>query len=238
MIKFYNVTVSFFGEKKALDTVNLKVRKGEFLYVTGESGAGKSTMLRLIYADLMPTRGIVMMEGKNLGTLTKPDIPFLRRNIGVVFQDFKLLEDKTVYDNIKLALEIFYMDEKSIKEKIFALLKHLGIFQKRDTQVRKLSGGEKQRVAIARALINSPKLILADEPTGNLDVDNADKIMSLLSAFARSGATVIVATHDPRLMGKFPARVIALKDGKVKSDSAKKNTEKDEDDEVKGGSNE
>lgn len=219
MIKFYNVNVSFFGEKKALDGISLKIAPGEFLYVTGESGAGKSTMLRLIYADLPTTRGVVMVDGQNVGTMKQSAVPYLRRCIGVVFQDFKLLEEKTVYENLRMALEIYYLKPSVIQEKIYTLLRRLGIFVKRDTIVKKLSGGEKQRVAIARALINEPKVILADEPTGNLDDDNADIIMSLLLENRDKGSTVIVATHDKRLMEKFPARAIELKYGKIKTDT-------------------
>lgn len=233
MIKLYNVNVSFFGEKKALDGVNLKIAPGEFLYITGESGAGKSTLLRLIYADLNPTRGIVMVDGQNVSNMNHKTIPYLRRSIGVVFQDFKLLEEKTVYDNLRMALEIYYLKPKVMEEKIFPLLRKLGIFVKRDTIVKKLSGGEKQRVAIARALINEPKVILADEPTGNLDNDNADSIMRLLLENRDKGSTVIVATHDQRLMEHFPARMVELKYGKIKSDSATgfKAPEKEENDE-------
>ncbi|WP_022850430.1 cell division ATP-binding protein FtsE [Limisalsivibrio acetivorans] len=228
MIKLYNVSVSFFGEKKALDGVNIKVKPGEFLYITGESGAGKSTLLRLIYADLYPTRGVVMVDGQNVSNMDSKSIPFLRRRIGVVFQDFKLLEEKSVYDNLKMALEFFYMDPKAMQERIHPLLKQLGIFVKRDTTVKKLSGGEKQRVAIARALINEPRVILADEPTGNLDHDNADSIMKLLLENRDKGATVIVATHDDRLMQEYPARTIALKYGKVKEDTGAEESEEKE----------
>lgn len=218
MIKFFNVTVSFFQEKKALDNVSLKVDKGEFVYITGESGAGKSTLLRLIYADLVPTKGIVLVANKDIGNITKNSIPYLRRNIGVVFQDFKLLEERTVYENVFMSLEIFYMDKRDVDNKIFSILKRLGIYSRRDTIVKKLSGGEKQRVAIARALINEPAIILADEPTGNLDLERSYDIMQLLQNIARQGSTVLVATHDVNLINRFKARVVKLKNGKVESD--------------------
>lgn len=218
MIKFFNVTVSFFQEKKALDNVSLKVDKGEFVYITGASGAGKSTLLRLIYADLVPTKGIVLVANKDIGNITKNSIPYLRRNIGVIFQDFKLLEERTVYENVFMSLEIFYMDKKDVDNKIFSILKRLGIYSRRDTIVKKLSGGEKQRVAIARALINEPAIILADEPTGNLDLERSYDIMQLLQNIARQGSTVLVATHDVNLINRFKARVVKLKNGKVESD--------------------
>jgi len=224
MIKFFNVSVAFFGEKKALDNISLKIDKGEFVYITGASGAGKSTMLKLIYADLFPTRGIVLISNKDITNITERSIPYLRRNIGVIFQDFKLLENKTVFENIFITLEIFYLDPKQIEERIFSLLRRLGLFSRRDTIVKKLSGGEKQRVAIARALINEPSIILADEPTGNLDPDRAEDIIKLLQDIAKQGSTVLVATHDKHLIERFCGRTIFLKNGKIEAD--KKSDEK------------
>jgi len=222
MIKVYNLTVAFLGEKKALDNVSFKISKGEFAYITGESGAGKSTLLRLFYADLLPSKGIVLISNKDISNITKKSTPFLRRNIGVVFQDFKLLEDKSVYENIKLALEVFYLEKNNMENRILPLLRRLGIFSKRNTLVRKLSGGEKQRVAIARALINNPALILADEPTGNLDQARAEDIIDLLYDTSKSGTTVLIATHDPHILNRYKqARVIELKNGKVIKDTGK-----------------
>lgn len=219
MIKFFNVSVSFFGDKKALDNCSVKIVKGDFIYITGESGAGKSTFLRLIYADLLPTRGVVLIANKDISHITKSSIPYLRRNIGVVFQDFKLLEDMTVYENVKLALEVFYLEQIKMEVRILPLLRRLGIFTKRNTIVKKLSGGEKQRVAIARALINEPSIILADEPTGNLDPERAENTMKLLKETARMGAAVIVATHDTNLIQKYQARTIELQQGKIINDT-------------------
>lgn len=221
MIKFFNVTVNFFGEKRALDNVSLSISKGEFVYITGESGAGKSTMLRLIYADLVPTKGVVLVSNKDISHISKSSIPYLRRNIGVVFQDFRLLEDKTVYENVKMALEIFYLEKKSTENRILPLLRRLGIYSRRETLVRKLSGGEKQRVSIARALINEPAIILADEPTGNLDQERAEDIISLLYDTVKMGTTVLVATHDKYLIDKHRGRIIELKQGQVINDSKK-----------------
>lgn len=214
MIKFYNVSVSFFGEKKALDNITFKVEKGEFVYITGESGAGKSTLLRLIYADILPSRGLVLVSNKDISNITQKSVPYLRRNIGVIFQDFKLLENNTVFENIFTSLEVFYMDFKDIENRIISMIKRLGIYSRRDTVVKKLSGGEKQRVAIARALINQPSIVLADEPTGNLDSERSEDIMKLLKEYADSGSSVMVATHDRHLIEKFPARVLTLKHGK------------------------
>jgi cell division transport system ATP-binding protein len=219
MIKLFNVSVSFYGEKKALDNVSLKIDKGEFVYITGASGAGKSTLLRLIYADLLPTRGVVLIANKDITNITPKSIPYLRRNIGVIFQDFKLLEEKTVFDNIFMTLEIFYIKPEQIENRIFSILRRLGLFSRRDTIVKKLSGGEKQRVAIARALINEPSIILADEPTGNLDPERGEDIIKLLQDIANQGNTVLVATHDKALIEKMPARTIYLKNGKVEADT-------------------
>lgn len=220
MIKVYNLTVAFLGEKKALDNVSFKIPKGDFAYITGESGAGKSTLLRLFYADLLPSKGIVLIANKDISNITKKSTPFLRRNIGVVFQDFRLLEDRTVYENIRLALEVFYLEKNNMENRILPLLRRLGIFSRRNTIVRKLSGGEKQRVAIARALINNPSIILADEPTGNLDQERAEDIIDLLYDTTKSGTTVLIATHDPNVLNRYPeARVISLKSGKVIKDT-------------------
>lgn len=220
MIKVYNLSVAFLGEKKALDNVSFKIPKGEFVYITGESGAGKTTLLRLFYADIFPTKGIVLISNKDISNITKKSTPFLRRNIGVIFQDFKLLEDKTVFENVKLALEVFYLEKNNMENRILPLLRRLGIFSRRNTLVRKLSGGEKQRVAIARALINNPAIILADEPTGNLDQVKAEDIIDLLYNTAKGGTTVIIATHDPNILNRYTnARVIELKNGKIIKDT-------------------
>lgn len=218
MIKFINVGVSFAGGMQALSNVNLDVQRGEFVYIVGKSGAGKSTLLRLIYADLLPSRGVVSIENNDITAMARHKIPFLRRQVGVVFQDYKLLEHATVFDNVKLALDIYYMKRSFSKERIWPLLKRMGIFEKRDEIVQNLSGGEKQRVAIARALINDPKIILADEPTGNLDEENAENIMDILSQCRAMGTTVIMATHDHSLRKKFRAREIELEKGKVTRD--------------------
>lgn len=215
MVKFINVGVSFTGGYQALNNVNIEIKSGEFVYIIGKSGAGKSTLLRLIYADLLPTRGVISVEGRDLNLMKRIEVPFLRRQIGVVFQDYKLLENLSVFDNVKLGLDIFYMKRSQAKERIWPLLKRVGMFEKRDDIVKNLSGGEKQRVAIARALINDPKIILADEPTGNLDIENAENIISVLRECSESGATVIMATHDKILREQYPAREIELEKGKV-----------------------
>lgn len=220
MVKFVNVGVSFNGGYQALNNVNIEIKRGEFVYVIGKSGAGKSTLLRLIYADLLPSRGVVSVDERDINLIGRLEIPFLRRQIGVVFQDYKLLENATVFDNIKIGLDIFYIKRSAAKERIWPLLKRMGIFEKRDDIVKNLSGGEKQRVAVARALINDPKIILADEPTGNLDTENAENIMDVLMECSKTGTSVIMATHDNFLRKKYPAREIELEKGVVIRDGA------------------
>lgn len=221
MVKFVNVGVSFIGGYQALNNVNVEIKRSEFVYIIGKSGAGKSTFLRLVYADLLPSRGVVSIEGRDINLMSRIEVPFLRRQIGVIFQDYKLLENASVFDNVKLGLDIFYMKRSAARERIWPLLKRMGIFEKRDDIVKNLSGGEKQRVAIARALINDPKIILADEPTGNLDQENAENIMAVLRECIDTGATVIMATHDKFLREKYPAREIELEKGKVIRDEVK-----------------
>ncbi|MDE7168665.1 MAG: ATP-binding cassette domain-containing protein [Mucispirillum sp.] len=221
MVRFVNVGVSFIGGYQALNNVNIEINRGEFVYIIGKSGAGKSTFLRLIYADILPSRGVVYVEGRDINMMGRVEVPFLRRQIGVVFQDYKLLENATVFDNVKLALDIFYMKRSAARERIWPLLKRVGIFEKRDEAVKNLSGGEKQRVAIARAIINDPKIILADEPTGNLDPENADNVMSVLRECIDTGTAVIMATHDANIREKYPAREIELEKGKVIRDGVR-----------------
>lgn len=220
MVKFVNVGVSFNGGYQALNNINIEIKRGEFVYVIGKSGAGKSTLLRLIYADLLPSRGVVSVDERDISLIGRIEVPFLRRQIGVVFQDYKLLENASVFDNIKIGLDIFYIKRSEAKERIWPLLKRMGIFEKRDDIVKNLSGGEKQRVAVARALVNDPKIILADEPTGNLDTENAENIMNILMECSKTGASVIMATHDNFLRQKYPAREIELEKGIVIRDGA------------------
>jgi cell division transport system ATP-binding protein len=215
MIDFERVGVTFIGGNNALDDVTLKVERGEFVYVLGRSGAGKSTLLRLIYADMLPTRGIVRIAGNDITFLPKRRVPYLRRQVGVVFQDYMLVQDRTVFDNVRMALDIYYFKKSQMKERIWTLLKRLGIFELRDIPVKRLSGGEKQRVAVARAVVNDPQIILADEPTGNLDADNAAIIMAMLRQASDAGTTVLMATHDMTLVEKYPARQILLQNGRL-----------------------
>ncbi|TCK61053.1 cell division ATP-binding protein FtsE [Seleniivibrio woodruffii] len=222
MIQIHKVDVTYEDGNKGLSNIDLQIDKGELVYVTGSSGAGKSTLLRLMYADIMPSKGVVKVEGQNIGSMNHNSVAFLRRNVGVIFQDFKLLEEQTVYENLVLPLEIFYLNKSVIESKIHGILKALDIFTHRDSVVKKLSGGEKQRVAVARALLNDPFIVVADEPTGSLDAKNADKIMDMLLHKTAKGTTILIATHDQRIIKEYPGRVLYLDKGRITYDSREK----------------
>ncbi|XOB64885.1 cell division ATP-binding protein FtsE [Deferribacteres bacterium DY0037] len=220
MVELHKVDVVYDDGNQGLKSIDLHIERGELIYITGNSGAGKTSLLRLLYGDLIPARGVIKLDNKNIGHLRSKSIAYLRRDIGVVFQDFKLLEDMTVYENLMLPLEIFYLSSQVIQDRIFSLLKQLDLFTHRDFAVKKLSGGEKQRVALARAIINEPILLLADEPTGNLDSRNADKVMDMLLHKTAKGTTTLIATHDQRILKEYPGRIIYLEHGKISYDSA------------------
>lgn len=214
MIDLRDVTVSFDGQV-VLDRLNLSVKDGEFVYLVGATGAGKSSLLRLLYMDLKPDSGTVRVLDYD-STTTKPqEIPRLRRRLGIVFQDFKLLEDRDVFENVAFALYVTDTRSSEIKKKVFHSLSDVGVSHKRNQMPHELSGGEQQRVVIARALVNAPSLLLADEPTGNLDPDTSAEIMELLKKINMRGTAVLMGTHNYDLVRKYPARVIQLKDGKL-----------------------
>ena len=205
------------GDNLILQDVNLTVHKGEFVYLVGKTGAGKSSLLKTLYGDLFLRQGDGLVAGFNLRDVSWKKVPFLRRNLGVVFQDFQLLTDRTVYDNLKFVLKATgWTNQQLMNEKIEDVLDKVGLKSKGFKMPFEMSGGEQQRVDIARALLNSPKLILADEPTGNLDPETSDEIMQLLFYIARDyGTAVIMATHDYRVIQKFPARTLKTERGKV-----------------------
>lgn len=219
MIQLHNVHMSYQREATALNGVTLLVPKGDFLFLTGQSGAGKSTLLRLLYGALKPTRGQVVVDGQNITRLTPAQIPYLRRNIGVVFQDFKLLPNRTVLENVAITLEVLGWGKKDIGKKVYHILKQMGLEHKINTTPMRLSGGEQQRVALARALVNDPRILLADEPTGNLDEENKEQILNFFKEANIRGTTVIVATHDRRLIENGHKRVVALDKGQIVEDA-------------------
>jgi cell division transport system ATP-binding protein len=213
MIELHNVTVRYQSDSPALLDISLNIPKGDFVFLTGSSGAGKSTLLKLVYGSVEPVRGHVVVDGQNLTRLPRKQIPYLRRNIGVVFQDFKLLNNRSVFDNVALTLEVLGWESKDIGKKVFHMLKRLGIEHKKDVAPLRLSGGEQQRVALARALVNDPKILLADEPTGNLDDSNKDQILSIFREANIRGTTVLIASHDRRVLSTVQGRVIHLEKG-------------------------
>lgn len=216
MIELFHVHKQYDGsDEVALRDANLAVDKGEFCFLTGASGAGKSTLLKLLFCAEFASAGQVMVQGKNVARLAKGDIPQLRRRIGVVFQDFKLLPDYTVLENVGVALEVQGMAAKKAHDKCTDLLKKVGLAHKSHQRADQLSGGEQQRVAIARALVTDPLLLLADEPTGNLDPDRSKDIMELLISANARGTTVLVATHDMSLVETYKKRRIHLENGTV-----------------------
>ncbi|MEI6208816.1 MAG: cell division ATP-binding protein FtsE [Desulfuromonadales bacterium] len=215
MIQLHNVSLAYQQDASALNNINLKVGKGEFVFLTGPSGAGKTTLLRLLYGALTPTRGQVLIDGQNISRMTTFQIPHLRRSIGVVFQDFKLLQSRTVFENVAITLEVLGWGRADIGKKTMHMLKQMGIESKYNLITQRLSGGEQQRVALARALVNDPKILLADEPTGNLDDANKNQILAIFKEANVRGTTVVVATHDRRLIEHGHKRLITLNKGEI-----------------------
>jgi len=205
----------------ALEDVNLQIEKGEFVSVIGHSGAGKSTLLKLLYAEEQPTSGQVLFDGRDLATIKKRHLPYYRRNIGTVFQDFKLLSEKTVFRNVSYALEVIGKTSQEINEEVPEILDIVGLADKMEKYPNQLSGGERQKVSLARALIHRPAVIVADEPTGNLDPNSSWDIIKLLVKINDLGTTVILATHDREVVDKLNKRVVVLEKGKIVSDCKK-----------------
>lgn len=219
MITFENVTKVYQrGAAPALNDVSLNIDRGEFVFLVGASGSGKSTMLALVLAEERPTSGKVHVLGKDLSGVSSRRVPFLRRQIGTVFQDFRLLQDKNVFDNVALAMQVIGKPRHAILKEVPQVLELVGLDGKEKRRMHELSGGEKQRVAIARAMVNRPELLLADEPTGNLDHKTALGIMRLLDRINRQGTTVVMATHDQAIVNQLRKRVIELVNGDVVRD--------------------
>lgn len=219
MIQLFNIIKAFQREQNALSDITLRVAKGEFVYLTGPSGAGKSTLLKLICCAERPTRGQILMDGRNITQLGTRYIPHLRRNLGIVFQDFKLLNRRTVFENVAFPLEVQGRRRIEIGKKVYHVLKQVGLEHRLSHFPLQLSGGEQQRVAVARALVVDPLVLLADEPTGNLDPDVTIDIMELFKSANARGTTIIMATHDRGLIRQFPRRVISLEAGRIAGDS-------------------
>ncbi|MBW4055087.1 MAG: cell division ATP-binding protein FtsE [Proteobacteria bacterium] len=215
MIQLHNVSLSYQQDASALNNIDLKIGKGEFVFLTGPSGAGKTSLLRLLYGALTPNSGQVLIDGQNVTRMSASQIPLLRRSIGVVFQDFKLLNNRTVFENVAITLEVLGWGRADVGKKTMYILKQMGIESKYNLITQRLSGGEQQRVALARALVNDPKILLADEPTGNLDDANKNQILSIFKEANIRGTTVVVATHDRRLIEQSHKRLVTLNKGEI-----------------------
>ena len=221
IISMTNVTKSYATGAPALNGIDLHIKPGEFVFIVGDSGSGKSTMIKLLLRELVPTSGEISVMGYDLLKIRHRKIPKFRRNLGIVFQDFRLLKDRNIYENIAFALRVTETPSKVIKKKVPAALSLVGLAQKYKSFPKELSGGEQQRVAIARAIVNEPAILLADEPTGNLDPTNSWEIMSLLKEANERGTTVLVVTHNQEIVNEMNERVITMKQGVIVSDEKK-----------------
>ena len=219
MIELKEVTKEYSKGIAALNNVSIKIEQGEFVFIVGDSGSGKSTFIRLLLKELEPTSGTIQVMGKTLGKMGHREIPYYRRRMGVVFQDFRLLKDRNVYENVAFALRVTETPTRILKKKVPAALSLVGLAQKYKSNPKELSGGEQQRVAIARAIVNEPAILLADEPTGNLDPANSWEIMNLLDEANKRGTTVVVVTHNHEIVNTMKKRVITMSKGIVVSDT-------------------
>ena len=227
MIRLEHVSKTYEKGVQAITDVNLHIAPGEFVFIVGKSGSGKSTLIKLLQKELTPTHGKIMINKRDIGNISRKNIPAYRRNIGVVFQNFRLLQDRTVYENVAFAMRVVEAPKREIKKKVPQMLSLVGLAAKYRSFPKELSGGEQQRVAIARALVNEPKILLADEPTGNLDNHNAWEIMKLLDEINKRGTTVVVVTHNMDIVKAMNKRVITIRKGVIVSDE-----EEDTDDEI------
>ena len=218
MIDFKNVTKVYNNNVLALSNLNVHIDQGEFVFLVGPSGAGKSTFIKMLLKEVNPTAGSVIVAGSDLTKLTRKEIPYYRRKIGVVFQDFRLIQTLNVFENVAFALRVIGASEKDIQKKVPAVLSMVGLSKKRDAFPTELSGGEQQRVSIARAIVNSPSLLIADEPTGNLDPETSLEIMDILSDISRAGTTIVMATHAKDIVDSMKKRVIAIEKGVIARD--------------------
>ena len=214
MINLTNVTVQYNGNT-ILDDISLQVKPGDFVFLVGQTGSGKSTLLKLMYMDIVPTKGLVTVGPYSSDNIESKERPYLRRTLGIIFQDFKLLDDRNVYDNVAFTLHVTGARSKDIKKRVLRVLANVGLSHQRNKMSHELSGGEQQRVVIARALVNNPSFLLADEPTGNLDPATSHEILQLLKNIHTGGTAVVMATHNYDLLNKYPARVLRCQDGQV-----------------------
>ncbi len=221
LIELINVSKTFGDGYRALHNVSIKIDNGEFVFLVGQSGAGKSTLIKLLLREISADSGSIIINNKDVSALKRKEIPYLRRSIGVVFQDFRLLQDKTVYENVAFAMEVIEAQAKEIRRKVPIVLSLVGLSKKSDLYPHQLSGGEQQRVSLARAMVNGPSILIADEPTGNLDPDTSWEIMKNLNEINHRGTTVLMATHARDIVNSMKKRVIEIEEGVVTRDEKK-----------------
>lgn len=222
MIEFKDVSKVYSNGTSALKDINLHVKKGEFVFIVGSSGAGKSTFLKLIMHEEVPSEGSIFIDGINITNVTKKEVPYIRRKMGIVFQDFRLIDKMNVFDNVAFAMRVTGASEKDVKSRVPYILGLVGLQDKSIRRPAELSGGEQQRVSLARALVNNPSIIVADEPTGNVDPEMSFEIVELLTEINKRGTTILMVTHEHELVHKFEKRVIEIHSGKITSDSQDK----------------
>lgn len=221
MIKMVNVSKIYGAGSVALSNISIEITKGEFVFVVGPSGAGKSTFIKLITREETPTSGQITVNGRNLNKMTAQEVPYLRRGLGIVFQDYRLLPNRTVADNIAFAMQVIEAPRREIQRRVTHVVDLVGLRQKASRYPNELSGGEQQRVAIARAIVNNPAIVIADEPTGNLDPDTSWEIMKIFDNINKSGATIVMATHDKTVVDAMRRRVVAVEKGRIARDQVR-----------------
>ncbi len=220
MLKMTDVSKVYPGGSVALQKVNIHIEPGEFVFVVGPSGAGKSTFIKMLFREVLPTTGSIFVNGVDILSLTPKEIPYMRRQLGIIFQDYRLLPDRTVYENVAFAMEVIETPRRKIKRRVLNVLDLVGLRHRCNAYPNELSGGEQQRIAIARAIVNDPVFVIADEPTGNLDPETSWDIMEIFKEINAEGTTIVMATHDKEIVDAMGKRVIAIEDGKIVRDEA------------------
>lgn len=221
MLEMIDVSKIYPGGSVALQDINVRIEQGEFVFIVGPSGAGKSTFFKMLFREVLPSRGKVIVNGHDLVKMTDKEIPYFRRQLGIVFQDYRLLPDRTVYDNVAFAMQVIETPYRKIKRRVNDVLDLVGLRKRAHAYPTELSGGEQQRIAIARAIVNDPILLIADEPTGNLDPETSWEIMDIFREVNKSGTTIVMATHDREIVDEMEKRVIAIEHGHIVRDDAK-----------------
>ena len=218
MLEMTDVSKTYHGGNVALRNINIRIEQGEFVFIVGPSGAGKSTFIKLLFREVLPTSGSIRLNDVDILNLTAKEVPYLRRQLGIIFQDYRLLPDRTVYDNVAFAMQVIEAPSRKIKRRVMNVLDLVGLRRRAYSKPNELSGGEQQRIAIARAIVNSPSLVIADEPTGNLDPETSMEIMEIFQEINNTGTTIIMATHDKEIVDSMGKRVIAIEHGEIVRD--------------------